>query len=351
MTSLRSITKRSYGTTGLGVAVDEYTLVNTQQMEVKIITFGGNVTSIRVPDRAGALANVVLGFSELEAYEAQKSYLGALIGRYGNRITQGKFTLDGRDYTLPQNDGTNSLHGGTIGFDKRIWTTEPVESEASVGLKLSYLSADGEEGYPGNLSVTVVYTLSDDNMLRIDYTATTDAPTILNLTNHSYFNLAGSGAIYDHVLMIAADNFTPVDADLNPTGGIAPVAGTAFDFCTPKRIGQDIRSSETQMVLGRGYDHNYVLNGGSAIAMRVSDPSSGRVLEVSTSEPGVQFYSGNFLDGTLVGSNGQTIRQGDGLCLETQHYPDSPNHANFPSTVLRPGETFQSNTSYKFSVE
>ncbi|MBI1256191.1 MAG: galactose-1-epimerase [Chloroflexi bacterium] len=346
-----NISKRPYGTTGLGAAVDEYTLTNNRQMEVRIITFGGNVTSIRVPDRAGALANVVLGFSGLEDYEAQKSYIGALIGRYGNRIAQGKFTLDGQEYSIPQNDGTNSLHGGTIGFDKRVWTAEEIQSDTSVGLKLTYLSADGEEGYPGNLSVTVVYTLSDDNSLRIDYTATTDAPTVLNLTNHSYFNLAGGGDIYNHVLMLAADNFTPVDANLNPTGGIAPVAGTPFDFRAPKAIGQDIRSSENQMVLARGFDHNFVLNGGATPAARVADPTSGRVLEMTTTEPGVQFYSGNFLDGTLVGANGQTIRQGDGFCLETQHYPDSPNHANFPSTVLRPGETLQSSTTYRFSVE
>jgi aldose 1-epimerase len=346
-----NISKRPYGTTGLGAAVDEYTLTNTQQMEVKIITFGGNVTSIRVPDRNGVLGNVVLGFSGLEDYEAQKSYIGALIGRYGNRIAQGKFTLDGREYSIPQNDGTNSLHGGTIGFDKRIWTAEPVETPESVGLKLTYLSPDGEEGYPGNLDVTVFYTLTNDNALRIDYSATTDAPTVLNLTNHSYFNLAGSGAVYDHVLMLAADNFTPVDANLNPTGGIAPVAGTALDFRKAKPIGQDIRSSENQMVLARGFDHNWVLNGGSTPFARVTEPTRGRVLEVTTTEPGVQFYSGNFLDGTLVGANGQTIRQGDGFCLETQHYPDSPNHANFPSTVLRPGETFQSTTTFKFSVE
>ncbi|MEO8393290.1 MAG: aldose epimerase family protein [Chloroflexota bacterium] len=345
-----SISKRPYGTTGLGAAVDEYTL-SSGQMEVKIITFGGNVTSIRVPDRVGALANVVLGFSSLEGYEAQKSYIGALIGRYGNRIAQGKFTLDGREYSIPQNDGTNSLHGGTIGFDKRIWTAEEISGESSVGLKLTYLSPDGEEGYPGTLALTVVYTLSDDNSLRIDYSATTDAPTVLNLTNHSYFNLAGSGDVYDHVLMLAADNFTPVDANLNPTGGIAPVAGTALDFRIGKEIGRDIHSSENQMVLARGFDHNWVLNGGATPFARVSEPTSGRVLEITTTEPGVQFYSGNFLDGTLVGANGATIRQGDGFCLETQHYPDSPNHANFPSTVLRPDETFQSTTTFKFSVE
>ncbi len=355
MTTAAHISKQPYGTTADGLSVDEYTLTNAQSAAVTVITFGGIITALRVPDRAGALANVVLGFSQLSDYEAQKNYFGAIIGRYGNRIAQGGFTLDGRAYTVPMNDGTNSLHGGLKGFDKRVWTATEIQGAGEVGLRLSYLSPDGEEGYPGNLSVTVTYTLTDDNALRIDYHATTDAPTPVNLTNHSYFNLAGNGSgdIYDHVLTINADNCTPVDATLIPTGGIAPVAGTPLDFRAPKRIGDEVRSGDVQMVLARGYDHNFVLNqrAASVPVARLTEPTSGRVLEVLTTEPAMQFYSGNFLDGTLVGSFGGTYRQGDGLCLETQHYPDSPNHDNFPSTILRPGEAYQTTTTYRFSVE
>ncbi len=355
MTSSAHISKRPYGTTSEGVEIDEYTLSNAHGAEVAIITFGGIITALRVPDRGGTLANVVLGFSGLSDYEVQKNYLGAVIGRYGNRIAQGKFTLDDSEYIIPMNDGTNSLHGGLKGFDKRIWTAQEVTGVGEVGLALSYLSLHDDEGYPGNLSVTVTYTLTDANALRIDYAATTDAATPVNLTNHSYFNLAGngSGSVYDHVLMINADGYTPVDASLIPTGGIAPVAGTPLDFRAPKRIADDLRSGDVQMVLGHGYDHNFVLNtrGADVPAARLSEPGSGRVMEVLTTEPALQFYSGNFLDGTLVGSSGGTYRQGDGLCLETQHFPDSPNHENFPSTILRPGETYRTTTTYRFSVE
>jgi aldose 1-epimerase len=355
MTTAPSISQRPYGVTSDGAAIEEYTLSNGRGLEVSIITFGGIVTALRVPDRAGALANVVLGFSGLADYEVQKNYFGALIGRVGNRIALGKFTLDAREYSIPQNDGTNSLHGGLKGFDKRVWAAETVPGTDEAGLKLTYLSPDGEEGYPGNLSVTVVYTVTAGNALRIAYSATTDAPTPVNLTNHSYFNLAGNGSgdVYNHLLTVNADGYTPVDASLIPTGGIAPVAGTPMDFRSAKRIGAELRSGDVQMVLGHGYDHNFVLNqrGADVPAARLSDPASGRVLEVFTTEPAMQFYTGNFLDGTLVGSYGGTYRQGDGLCLETQHYPDSPNHANFPNSILRPGETYTTTTSYRFSVE
>jgi aldose 1-epimerase len=328
-----------------------YTLTNRNQIEINIIPFGGIITSIRVPDRAGNLDNVVLNLANHDDYATKSPYFGAIIGRYGNRIAGGAFTLVGKTYSLPQNDGANTLHGGLHGFDKQLWM---VNASDTSRLELSYLSRDGEEGFPGNLAVTVTYSLSDDNALSIDYAATTDRPTIVNLTNHSYFNLAGAGSIENHVLTLDADHYTPVDSSLIPTGEIAPVAGTPFDFRTPTRIGAGLRSDHPQMMLARGYDHNFVLNrkAGSAIERiaEVYEPQTGRVLEVWTTEPGVQFYSGNFLNGSLVGANGNAYRQGDGFCLETQHFPDSPNRPEFPSTVLRPGEPYQSRTIYKFSV-
>ncbi|MEP7292064.1 MAG: aldose epimerase family protein [Chloroflexota bacterium] len=352
-----SIQKQAYGTTAEGVQVEQYTLTNANSVEIKVITYGGIITEIWVPDRAGTMANVALGFSRLADYESRNSpYFGAIIGRNGNRIGNARFTLDGQTYSIGMNDGAHSLHGGVKGFNKAVWAAREVRQGDEVGLALTYLSADGEEGYPGNLSVEVVYTLTTDNALRIDYTATTDQPTNVNLTNHSYFNLSGngSGTINDHVLKVYADHYTPVDATLIPTGEIVPVAGTAFDFRTPKPIGADIRSGEAQMAAGRGYDHNFVLKRKDALSLeptaRVSDPASGRVLDVWTTEPGVQVYSGNFLDGTLVGSSGSLYRQGDAFCLETQHFPDAPNQPNFPSTVLRPGETYRSTTIYKFSA-
>ncbi|RPI96619.1 MAG: galactose mutarotase [Chloroflexi bacterium] len=349
------ISKQSYGTTAGGMAVEEYTFTNARGTEVKIITYGGIITSIRVPDQNGTLANVALGFDNLADYETRSPYFGCITGRFANRIAGGRFALDGVDYMLATNNGPNHLHGGLVGFNKQVWT--PTVSGDS--LVLLYLSPDGEEGYPGNLDVTVSYTLTDDNGLRIDYHATTDKPTPVNLTNHSYFNLAGNGSgdIHGHVLLINADHFTPTDSTAIPTGEIARVDGTPFDFLTPRRIGPGQRSSHPQIVYGRGYDHNFVLNrpvpddGSLVLAARVSDPGSGRVMDVLTTEPGVQFYAGNFLDATLVGSSGTLYRQSDGLCLETQHFPDSVHHPHFPSVVLRPGGTFQSTTVFRFLTE
>jgi aldose 1-epimerase len=357
MASSASIEKRGYGTTADGKAVEEYTLTNANGAEVKIITYGGIITSLRIPDRNGNLDNVVLGFDKLSDYETKNPYFGALIGRYGNRIAKAKFMLDDEDYTLAVNNDPNSLHGVNKGFDKVVWTAKEVSSDSDVGLELSYLSPDGEEGYPGNLSVTVVYTLTADNAIRIDYTATTDKATVINLTHHSYFNLGGngSGPIYDEVLQVNADKYTPVDATLIPTGELADVAGTAFDFRDPKVINAGVRSGDEQIVLGRGYDHNFVLNRSDNDALEKAaflyDPATGRGMEVWTTEPGLQFYTGNFLDGTLVGSSGGMYRQGEGLCLETQHFPDSPNHADFPSTDLKPGDTYHSSTVYKFTTD
>jgi aldose 1-epimerase len=334
--------------------VNEYILNNAHGIEARIIAYGGIITSLRVPDRSGNFANVVLGFNSVEEYQTRNPYFGAIIGRYGNRIGGAKFTLDSVQYTLPVNNGPNSLHGGLKGFDKQTWT---VQDSTSNSITLTYLSKDGEEGYPGNLSVKNVYTLIDNNELRIEYTATTDKPTVVNLTNHSYFNLAGNGAgsIYDHIVTINADRYTPVDDNLIPTGELAPVEGTPLDFRLPKRIGAGIRAAHPQLIKGRGYDHNFVLNlpddHSLALAARVYDPASGRIMEVLTTEPGVQFYTSNFVDGTLVGSSGGMYRQGDAFCLETQHFPDSPNKPEFPSTVLRPGETYHSVTVYKFSVD
>ena len=353
----RALTQRPYGTTAAGEAVEAYTLTNANGAEVCVLTYGGIITSLNVPDRDGVLENVVLGFDTLQAYETQSPYFGAITGRYANRIAGGKFTLDGETYTLAINNGPNHLHGGDKGFDKRVWTAEEVTG-AGVGLRLSYTSPDGEEGYPGTLETSVTYTLTDNNELRIDYRATTDAPTLVNLTNHSYFNLAGegSGTIYDHLLMIDAERYTPVDDTLIPTGELAPVAGTPFDFRAPKKIEPGLRTPHPQIVAGQGFDHNFVLNreaGDTSVelAARLYEPTSGRVLEVLTSEPGLQFYAGNLLGATLTGSGGKLYRQSDGLALETQHFPDSPNQPNFPSTVLRPGETYETTTVFKFSTD
>jgi len=354
-----TISKAPFGSVG-GTPVDLYTLTNSSGMTVKIMTYGGIIQQVLVPDMRHHMANVTLGFATLDDYvnSGNSPYFGALIGRYGNRIALGTFTLDGHTYHLPINNPPNSLHSGTVGFDKHVWTvTQILQGWDSVGLVLHLVSPDGDMGYPGKLTVDVTYTLTNDNQIRIDYHATTDAPTVVNLTNHAYWNLAGEGtsAIYDHVLTLYAHNFTPVDSTLIPTGVIAPVAGTPFDFTRPTAIGDRIRdASSQQIVFGRGYDHNFVLDSGGStkpvLAAHVWEPTSKRTLDIYTTEPGIQFYSGNFLDGTLIGTSGNFYRQGDGFALETQHFPDSPNHANFPSTVLRPGQTYATTTIYQFGT-
>jgi aldose 1-epimerase len=350
-----SVSAEPWGSTAEG-AVERWTLTNRHGMRVRILTYGGILQSIEVPDRRGRPANVTLGFDDLGDYVARSPYFGSITGRYANRIAGGTFTLDGVRYQLPRNDGPNSLHGGTVGFDKRIWRAAPFRHGASVGLVLRFTSPDGDQGYPGTLATTVTYTLTDGGALRMDYRATTDRPTVVNLTNHAYFNLRGegSGSIEDHELTILAGRYTPVDATLIPTGELARVAGTPMDFRRATAIGARIRDGFGQLVTGRGYDPNWVLDrrgAGLEPAARLADPASGRVLTVLTTEPGLQFYSGNFLDGTLVGTGGRTYRQGDGLALETQHFPDSPNRAAFPSTVLRPGEVYRTTTVYQFGVD
>lgn len=353
MTGSSSLSTRPYGAMPDGRAVTEYTLDNGLGLRLSAINVGGIVTALHVPDRQGRSANVVLGLPSLEAYLKPHPHLGTIVGRYANRIAAGRFALDGEAHQLVLNDGVNSLHGGPRGFGKQYWEIAPVESPHGVAIELTRTSADGEEGYPGEVRLSVRYALgAEDNSWRIDYRATTDRATVLNLSHHDYFNLAGEGSVMDHVLMLPASRYTPVNATLIPTG-LADVAGTPFDFRTPTRIGERIRQDHAQLMTARGYDHNWVLDrepDGLALAARLVHEASGRVMEVHTSEPGVQFYSGNFLDGSLMGAGGASLRQGDGLCLETQHFPDSPNHADFPSTVLRPGENFTSRTINRFSV-
>ena len=344
-----------FGTTPEGVQVEQFTLKNEQGMEVKIITYGGRITSLKVPDKAGNFEDVVLGFDNLDQYLKENPFFGALIGRYGNRIAQGKFSLDGEEYTLAQNNGENHLHGGEKGFDKVIWNVK--ESSEPNTLVLSYISEHMEEGYPGRLETSVTYTLNEDNSLNVEYEATTDKKTVVNLTQHTYFNLSGefSNTILDHKVQINADRFVPVSEDLIPTGELKSVAGTPFDFRGPKAIGEEINASHEQLERANGYDHTWVLNekdSGIRFAASAVHPKSGRKLKVFTNEPGIQFYTGNFLDGTLPLQNGEgKYQRRSGFCFETQHYPDSPNQENFPSVVLEPGETYSSKTSFKFSVE
>jgi aldose 1-epimerase len=341
-----------------GEQVMLYTLTNQNGMEVKITNYGGIITSVVVPDRNGEMENVTLGFDNLDAYVAGHPYFGNITGRYANRIANGTFSIGDETYTLAINNDPNTLHGGDKGFDKYVWAAEEVSGEGEAGIKLSRTSPDMEEGYPGNLAVEVTYTLTDNNEIRIDYHATTDKATVVNLTNHAYWNLAGdgSGTADNHMLTLMASHYTPVDATLIPTGEIAEVAGTPMDFTTPHAIGERIRDDFEQLVLGRGYDHNFVLDRPSAddtsliVAAVVEEPESGRTLTISTTEPGIQFYSGNFLDATVVGAAGKMYRQGDAFALETQHYPDSPNQPEFPDTVLEPGEEFNSTTIYAFSA-
>jgi len=349
------IRKQPFGTTTEKKPVDLYTLTNSNGVEVSIMTYGGIVVSLKVPDRKGKLQEVTLGYDALDGYLKNNSpYFGALIGRYGNRIGKGTFSLGGREYRLATNNGESHLHGGIRGFDKAVWKPTEVRGQKSVGVKLDYLSADGEEGYPGALTVTVVYTLTNDNELKIDYAATTTKETIVNLTNHAYFNLGADVSILKHEVMINADRFTPISEAFIPTGELRNVKGTPMDFTTPTAIGARINQKDEQLIRGNGYDHNWVLNrkdGSLSLAARVEEPTSGRVLEVFTTEPGVQFYTGNFLDGTIKGKAGKVYQQRAGLCLETQHFPDSPNHANFPSTVLKPGQKYATTTVYKFSAK
>ena len=346
-----NLINKPFGTTPDGHQITLFTLSNDQHFEVSIINFGGAITSIKTPDRNGNLADVVLGYDSLDEYVRNPRFFGALIGRHANRIALGSFSLNGTRYQLAQNNGANHLHGGTKGYDKVVCTAE---ARNSVGVHLSYLSKDGEENYPGNLNVEVDYVINNANELRIDYRATTDKDTIVNLTNHSYFNLAGSGDILGHELMINADSFTPISKDLIPTGEIRSIDGTPMNFREPILIGSRINETYDQLSFTGGYDHNFVLrdsNDPMRLACKLSEHSSGRTLEIFTTQPGLQFYSGNFLDGSLKGRGGVSYEKFAGLCLETQHFPDAPNHANFPSTVLRVGEVYNEVAVFRFSVE
>ena len=341
------IQREVFGRTADGTEIEIFTLTNSQGLRARVTTWGAGLVDMLVPDRKGTLADVTLGFEKLDGYLGSHPFFGSTAGRYANRIAKGKFTLDGKEYTLATNNGANHLHGGRKGFDKKVW-----KAEAGAGVRFTYTSADGEEGYPGTLKVAVTYVLTDKNELRIDYEATTDKPTILNLTNHAYWNLAGAETILGHELTLHAEKFTPVDGGSIPTGKIEPVAGGPMDFRKAKKIGRDF----AQMTgTPGGYDHNFVLDkpapGALTLAAELHESDSGRVLKISTTEPGVQFYTGNYLDGSLTGKGGRLYKKNAGLCLETQHFPDSPNHANFPSTVLRPGETFRSTTVHEFSVK
>jgi aldose 1-epimerase len=353
-TETARVARVPFGQMPEGTPVERITLTNANGMEVQAMTYGGIILSLRVPDRTGVLGDVVLGYDSLAHYLAVNPYFGAIIGRYGNRIARGQFSLNGHTYTLARNNGPNALHGGVKGFDKVVWAAETFQQSGAVGIRFTYTSPDGEEGYPGTLTATVTYTLTDANELIFDYEATTDQPTPVNLTQHSYFNLAGSGDILGHELMLAADQFTPVDSTLIPTGELQAVAGTPFDFTRSTAIGARIDADDEQLRAGGGYDHNFVLRPSAdtlRLAARVYEPTSGRVLEIRTTEPGLQFYSGNFLDGTLTGKGGQVYHHRTGFCLETQHFPDTPNQPAFPSTLLQPGQVYRSRSVYTFSVQ
>jgi aldose 1-epimerase len=350
-----SIESEPFGTLSDGTPVELFTLTNANGMQAKITNYGGIITHLSVPDKNGNIGDVVLGYNDLEKYEKNNPFFGAIVGRYGNRIANAQFALNGETYTLAKNDGSNHLHGGVKGFDKVVWQATPYEEANAAVLELKYTSADMEEGYPGQLDVTVTYSITKNNELKIDYVATTTKPTVCNLTNHSYFNLkdAGVSPILDHVIQIDADRYTPVDETLIPTGELATVEGTPFDFREPTAIGARINEDHKQLEYGNGYDHNFVLNGDWGTVRKVctvKEESSGRVMQVLTSEPGMQFYTGNFLDGSVTGKNGTVYGFRQGFCLETQHFPNSPNEPDFPSVVLNPGETYETTTIYKFSV-
>jgi aldose 1-epimerase len=341
-----------------GDSVHVFTLTNANGIELRALDYGGLVISLKTPDKTGALGDIVLGYDHLDGYLKSTPYFGALVGRYANRIAKGRFTLDGVTHTLAVNNGVNALHGGITGFDKVLWHAEPRHDSTGVGVVLTYVSKDGEEGYPGNVSARVTYTLTDRNEFAIDYYATTDKATPINLTQHSYFNLAGGGDVLGHVVAIDADAYTPVDTTLIPTGVRAPVAGTAFDLRRPTAIGAHINDRDAQLTIAGGYDHNFVINRADtglaraalSHAARVTEPTSGRTLDVATTEPGLQFYTGNFLDGTITGKGGHVYQRRNGFCLETQHFPDSPNQPGFPSTILKPGAEYASRTVYTFGV-
>ena len=350
------ISVQPFGQINDRVSIDLYALKNNNDFEVKITNYGGTIVSMVVPDRDGAPGDVVLGYDSLEEYSQGKYFFGCIVGRYANRIANGRFTLNNMEYLLAKNEGDNHLHGGIRGFDKVYWQAKTYNNETGIGLELSYQSKEGEEGYPGNLSVTVHYSLTDANELRIDYLAVTDKPTVANLTNHTYFNLSGNGTgdILGHKLMINANEFTPVDEKLIPTGELRSVKGTPMDFTQPVKVGARIDQDDKQLILGRGYDHNWVLNKDIdefALAARANDPGSGRTMEVYTTEPGIQFYSGNFLDNQITGKAGEIYNHRSGFCLETQHFPDSPNKPEFPSTVIMPGSKYMQTTVYKFSID
>ncbi len=352
--AMANIKQKVFGDMPDGRNVKIYTLTNDQGLEARIMNYGGTLVSLGAPDRDGVHADVVLGFDEFAPYLTQHPYFGSLIGRYANRIAGASFTIDGRTYGLSANDGRNHLHGGGIGFDKILWDAKPAESAEGPQLVLSHCSRAGEEGYPGSLTVRVTYTLTAQNELRLDYSASADHTTVLNLTHHSYFNLAGAGTIHDHLLRLAAERYLPVDPELIPLGEQRSVRGTPFDFTVPSSIGSRISSDEAQLQLAGGYDHCWVLteqSGACALAAELIDPMSGRALSVFTTHPGIQVYSGNFLDGSIQGKQGRRYQRHSGLCLETQHFPDSPNQPSFPTTMLRPGETYREMTVYRFEVD